>query len=218
MNKTITQKNNSSEPQQQGEGIISFTDIKYKTGEENQTEIDVVVELSFFIVRNDSIYKNIVNTGQSTNRYSFYSKRDGDIDSNDYPLSINIDSGISNTSTLNYNKLDLKYKLYNDSRSDGIFAFDGVTQFNSLQNVVLGGETKLGIGYTKDGAKTLTGESFHVAKNGIMIHGNSTFKNDLTIEGDTRINGNLIVEEVVGDLLGDVTGDVTGNLTGDVTG
>ena len=147
----------------------------------------------------------MVNTGQSTNILSFYSNGDDNIDSNEYPFSIDI-SGISDTNTLTYKKSNLNYKVHNGSRSDGIFSFDGVTQFNSFQNVVLGGETKLGIGYTKEQAKTLSGESFHVAQYGIRVSGNSTYENDLTVEGNTTISGNLTVN-------GDTTTVDTTNLT-----
>ncbi|MAM04381.1 MAG: hypothetical protein CMD06_00280, partial [Flavobacteriales bacterium] len=188
-NRIITQNDNSST--QQGKGTIRFTVIDY--GDSVQAnEVDIDITIKFFINRTDAQYKTFVESGQSSNNLNFYSDGDNLITSNNYPFSINV-SNISDKNAITYNSIDLSYKVHNNSRSDGIFSFDGVTQFNSFQNVVLGGETKLGIGYTKEGAKTLGSESFHVAQNGIRVHGDSTYKNDLTVEGDTTISGNLTV-------------------------
>ena len=188
-NRIITQENSSSE--QQGKGTIRFTVIDYGDSVQ-ENEIDIDITIKFFINRTDAQYKTFVESGQSTNNLNFYSDGDNLIQSNNYPFSINV-SNISNKETITYNSVNLSYKVHNNSRSDGIFSFDGVTQFNSFQNVVLGGETKLGIGYTRDQSKQLGTESFHVAQNGIKVHGDSTYTDDLNIGGDTTISGNLTV-------------------------
>ena len=76
--------------------------------------------------------KPLSNLVNQSNNLNFYSNGDDLITSNSYPFSINV-SNISDKDAITYDSADLSYKVHNGSRSDGIFSFDGVTQFNSFQ-------------------------------------------------------------------------------------
>ena len=106
---------------------------------------------------------------------------------NDYPLEISGFDNIfvNNINVININDSNISYELYNHASANGIFAFDGVTQFSSFQNIIISSDTKLGIGYTVDEAKTLANESFHIKEGGANITGNTTIDGDLTITGTT---------------------------------
>ena len=83
---------------------------------------------------------------------------------------------------ININHSNISYD-YNHASANGIFAFDGVTQFSSFQNIIISSDTKLLD--ICDEAKTLANESFHIKEGGANITGNTTIDGDLTITGTT---------------------------------